>query len=234
MQTCVIIDRATTAEGELLLQRYGAGEFTIAIGGRVVMGSRAHLSERELATLVCTGLQKTTAPRVIVAGLGMGFTLRAALDVLPAAAVVTVVELTPAVVKWCRGPLAALAGDVLTDPRVTVVVGNVFKVLSDATVPFDGIALDLWQGPFERNDPVFTAGALATCRRALAPGGLFGVWSEQAVGGFERRLTAAGFTAPMKHVARRGCRHVNYIAVAPVEERPSQINRQLHKRAAPS
>jgi spermidine synthase len=208
------VDRAPTAEGELVLQSRG-DEFVIAVGGRIVMSNRAHRSETELARLVCDRLAEAAAPRVVVAGLGMGFTLRAALDVLPGTARVTVVELTPAVVGWCHGRLAALSGNALSDARVTTVVGDVFATLRELAVPVDGVALDLWQGPLEKNDPVFTAPRLAICRRATGPGGRLGVWSEQSVGGFEQRLSAAGFVSPAKHVARRGFRHVVYVADAP-------------------
>jgi spermidine synthase len=213
MQPWVTLDRAPTAEGDLVLQQRGK-EFAIAVGGRIVMSSHAHLSEVELATLTCEPLVHADAPTVVIAGLGMGFTLRAALDLLPKAAAVTVVELTPAVVAWCRGSLAFLTGGALEDPRVTTITGDVFTVLRKTT-GLSGVALDLWQGPMARNDPVFTAAALKTCRRALVPGGRLGIWSEQSVGGFEARLTAAGFTAPAKHVARRGFRHVVYVASVP-------------------
>lgn len=209
------IDRTPTAEGELVLQRRGTDEFVIAVGGRVVMGSRGHQSESDLAALVCDRLCDAKEPRVVVAGLGMGFTLRAAIDALPPTASVTVVELIPEVVAWCRGPLAVLTSDALSDRRVTTIVGDVFATLRKTTTPLSGIALDLWQGPHEKNDRVFTAAALASCRRALGPGGRLGVWSEQSVGGFEQRLTAAGFVAPRKHIARRGFRHVVYVANAP-------------------
>ncbi len=212
MKTCVVLDRAATAEGELALQRYGEREFTISIAGRVIMSSRATESEKELAWLAVQRAKALPAPAVLVAGLGMGYTLRAALDVLPPAAKVAVVELTAPVVDWCRGPLADLAGRVLEDPRVVAVVGDVFAELRRRPASFDAVALDLWQGPQERNDPVFTGAALAACRGALRPGGRLAVWSEQSVGGFERRLLSAGFVAPHKHVAKRGFRHVNYTA----------------------
>jgi spermidine synthase len=209
------IDCARTAEGELVLQQRGTNEFVIARGGMIVMSSRATRSEQDLAALVCQGLEESKAAHVVVAGLGMGFTLQAALAALPAGAKVTVVELTPAVTEWCRGPLSALAGGALEDRRVTVVAGDVFAALRDRKAALDGIMLDLWQGPHERRDPVFTPAALATCRKALAPGGRLGIWSEQSVGGFEQRLTAAGFTSPRKNVAKRGFRHVVYVATAP-------------------
>lgn len=219
MKTCVVLDRAATAEGELVLQRYGEREFTISIAGRVIMSSRATESEKELALLAVQRAKSLAAPVVAVAGLGMGYTLRAALDALPPAAKVAVVELTPPVVAWCRGPLADLAGRVLEDPRVDAIVGDVFAELRRRPAGFDAVALDLWQGPYERNDPVFTTSALAACRGALRPGGRLVVWSEQSVGGFEGRLTAAGFVSPHKHVAKRGFRHVNYTAEVP-ESRP--------------
>lgn len=205
------IDRAPTSEGDLVLQQRG-DEFVIALGGRIIMGNRATRSESELASLACAPLLSLPAPRIVIAGLGLGFTLRAALDALPATAAVTVVELTPKVIDWCRGPLAPAAKDVLADPRVTAIAGDVFETLARLKHPVDAIALDLWEGPLERNDPVFTAARLATCRRALAPGGRVGIWSEQSVAGFEQRLSSAGFAAPRKHVAKRGARHVIYVA----------------------
>lgn len=208
-----------TAEGALDLRQRGDDEFLILIAGRVLMTSAARRSEEALATLACARLEGRPAPRVLIGGLGMGYTLRAALDALPPAAKVAVVELTPPVVAWCRGPLADLAGRVLEDPRVDAIVGDVFAELRRRPAGFDAVALDLWQGPYERNDPVFTTSALAACRGALRPGGRLVVWSEQSVGGFEGRLTAAGFVSPHKHVAKRGFRHVNYTAEVP-ESRP--------------
>lgn len=207
------ISRANTPEGELVLERRG-DLYAIALQGRIVMSSGAHGSERELAGLVCERLRGVNRPRVVVAGLGMGFTLRAAADALPKDAMITVVELVPEVVEWCRGPLAGLAGGVLADPRVTVVVGDVFETLRGWPGECSGIALDLWQGPFERNDRVFTPPALRACALALAPGGRLGIWSEQSVAGFERRLAAAKLVRPAKHVASRGFRHVVYVAEA--------------------
>jgi spermidine synthase len=207
------IARAATPEGELVLERRG-DDHVIAVGGRIVMSSRAHRSERDLALRVCERARESGAPSVVVAGLGMGFTLRAAADALPESASITVVELTPAVVDWCRGPLAGLSGGVLGDPRVSVVVGDVFDVLRSGRARWSGIALDLWQGPFERDDRVFTAAALRACAAALEPRGRLGIWSEQSVAGFERRLALAGLVAPAKHVAARGFRHVVYVADA--------------------
>jgi spermidine synthase len=214
MRTVERLSRAPTPEGELVLERRGDA-YVIALQGRIVMSSSAHGSERELAGRVCERLRDAARPRVLVAGLGMGFTLRAAADALPKTAAITVVELVPEVVAWCQGPLAALAGDVLADPRVTIVVGDVFETLRHSPSRWSGVALDLWQGPFERDDRVFTPAALRACGSALEPGGRLGIWSEQSVAGFERRLAAAGLVLPRKHVAARGFRHVVYVAEAP-------------------
>jgi predicted membrane-bound spermidine synthase len=230
MKTGVDLDRVPTAEGELVLRRYGDREYTISIAGRVIMSTRATESEKELAEIALRRARALPEPCVAVAGLGLGYTLRAALDLLPPAARVLVVELTPAVVTWCRGPLAEAAGRVLDDPRVTAEVGDVFAALRRRPAAFDAIALDLWCGPLERRDPVFTAAALAACRAALRPGGRLTVWSEQAVGGFERRLLDAGFVAPEKHVARRGFRHVNYSADVPMA---GDVRRPTPRRDGP-
>jgi spermidine synthase len=214
MRTRVVLDTTPTEEGDLVLARYGEDEFTISFGPRIIMSSRATGSERELAEIVCGPLARAKAPLVVVAGLGMGYTLRAALDLLPKDARVVVAELTPAVVAWCRGPLRGLSGDALADPRVRVETRDVFSVLADLRGACDGVALDLWAGPYERGDRVFTAAALKKCFRAAKPSALVAIWSEQEVAGFERRLAAAGFSDARKIVARRGFRHVNYVARA--------------------
>jgi spermidine synthase len=206
-----VIGRARTAEGDLVLERRG-DDYVLTRSGLIVMSSRAHQSERDLATRVCERVRTFDAPRVLVAGLGMGFTLRAVAEALPKSAAITVVELVPEVVEWSGGPLSGLSGAALSDPRVTVLVGDVFATLRADPGRWAGIALDLWQGPFERRDPVFTPSALRICRDALRPGGRLGIWSEQSVGGFEERLRGAGFVEPRKHVARRGFRHVVYTA----------------------
>jgi spermidine synthase len=211
MRPVETIARAPTPDGELVLERRG-DDFVIARAGLIVMSSRAHRSESDLALRVCEAVRGAAAPSVVVAGLGLGFTLRAAADALPATAAITVVELIPEVVDWVRGPLAHLTAGVLADPRVSVVAGDVFAVLRSGRAPWDGIALDLWQGPFERDDRVFTPAALRACHDALAPGGRLGIWSEQSVRGFENRLAGAGFAAAAKHVAARGFRHVVYVA----------------------
>jgi spermidine synthase len=214
------LDRVETAEGLLELRRRGADDFLILVGGRVLMASRAHRSESILAAATCARLAGRARPRLLIGGLGMGFTLRAALDALPAAARVVVAELTPAVVAWCRGPLAALIGRAVADSRVKVEIADVAERIDAAAraggeARFDAVLLDLYEGPRERgggaSDPLYGRQALAAAHEALVPGGVFAVWSEDPDAAFERRLTAAGFRVERVR-ARRGPRHVVYLA----------------------
>jgi spermidine synthase len=206
------IERVDTPEGSLELRRRGARDFLITVAGRVLMTSAAHRSEDALATLACAGLGERA--RVLVGGLGMGYTLRAALDALAASARVTVVELNPQVVAWCRGPLAVLTDGALGDPRVTVEVGDVAPALERAR-GLDAVVLDLYEGPHaatqRRDDPLYGTGAIARAGRALGDGGVFAVWSEEADRGFEERLRAGGF-AVEKRRAGGGRAHVVYLA----------------------
>jgi spermidine synthase len=148
----------------------------------------------------------------------MAFTLRAALDPLPAAARVTVVELNPDVVGWCRGPLAAATNDALADPRVTVVVGDVARAIAEAAPgSFDAIVLDLYEGPNaatqRADDPFYGAAALGRSRAALAKGGVLAVWSEDPDAAFERRFGGAGFAVETHRSGRGGRTHVIYLGV---------------------
>jgi spermidine synthase len=221
---------AERPEGRLELRRRGASELVITIGGRVLMNGAAHRSEAALAHLACraiagraiAGRPNAGGPRVLIGGLGMGYTLRAALDVLPRRASVTVAEIDPVIVEWCRGPLAELAGKALDDPRVAIEIGDVGEVIARAAADaaagggFDAILLDLYEGPrslaHRDDDPLYGRAALARIRAALGPGGVFAVWSEEPDAAFERRLTAAGFTWERRRSASGGPRHTIYLA----------------------
>ncbi len=207
------IARVDTAEGALELRQRGEGDFLITVAGRVLMTSQARRSEEALATLALGDRRRR---HVLVGGLGMGYTLRAALDCLPAEARVTVVELNPAVVEWCRGPLSALTDGAVADPRVTVVVADVAEHLMGAPKGgYDAILLDLYEGPHAAtqrpNDPLYGATALGRTRAALKAGGVFAVWSEEADAPFERRLADAGFSVEKKRAGRGGRAHVVYL-----------------------
>lgn len=217
-----LVGSVETDEGKLELRQRGEKDALITIDGRVLMNAHANVSELVLAELACEPLRNAKNPRVLVSGLGMGFTLRAALDSLPAGAEVVVAELNPVVVEWCRGPIAHLSGAALDDPRVGVVVGDVTAVIREAAGKgagtkgegggFDAIILDLYEGPYRgAKCPLFGDRALASSRAALRPGGVYAVWSEDPDNAFERRLRAAGFAVATHRPGRGGRKHVVYI-----------------------
>lgn len=179
------------------------------------MTSTARRSEEALATLACAQLAEHASPRLLIAGLGMGYTLRAALDALPAAAHVEVAELQPEVVDWCRGPMAQLSRAALDDARVEVRIADVAAVIAEATGRYDAIVLDLYEGPYAtrsgRLDPLFGPVALRQTRTALATGGILAVWAEDFEPAFPRRLEAAGFAAQFRRVGGGGRKHVVYL-----------------------
>jgi len=195
-----LVATVSTKEGELQLRRRSPDEFLITIDGRVLMASADRRSEQAVATLACKALVGRAAPRVLIGGLGMGYTLRAALDVLPSTARVTVAELTAEVDTWCRGPLAPLTAGAVMDPRVSVVIDDVERVISAGAVPgggYDAIILDLYEGPTavaKGDEPFYGRSALARSYAALSPGGVLAIWSEDVNEGFPRRMTDAGFT----------------------------------------
>lgn len=211
---------ASTADGPLELNRHDSGEFLIMIDGRVLMTSDANRSEIALGELACRALPPGGSPLVLSSGLGMGCTLRAALDTLPQDATVEVCEMTEAVVRWCRGPLVPVNGDALADPRVRVhdvdVSAHIAERAQDRTAPrYDAIILDLNVGPHAGDadtDPFYGTGALANTRAALSTNGVLAVWGEAPDSAFERRLTSAGFTVDVSVHGRGGRKHAVYLA----------------------
>ncbi len=212
------LDRVDTAEGALELRRRGERDFLITIAGRVLMTSGAHRSEDALARLACAGLSKRERPRVLIGGLGMAYTLRAALDVLPPSAEVQVAELNPQVVSWCRGALAELTAQAVEDPRVTVRIVDVSVAIAQAR-GLDAILLDLYEGPHAATqragaDPLYGDAALERTAAALRPDGIFAVWSEEADQPFEMRLRRQRWPLVIERLGG-GRTHVVYVARAP-------------------
>ena len=195
-------------------------EYIILADGKPLMSSRMHGSEEELATLACKRARPLENPHVLVGGLGMGFTLRAALDVLPPDASVTVAELVPAVVTWNRGPLAPLAEHPLDDRRVRVFEGDVLDALRASPSRFDAVILDVDNGPAaftaSTNSSLYTNEGIATARSALKPAGVLAVWSAWDDRKFEQRLRYAGFVVAVTRVRARlkkgGPRHTLFLA----------------------
>jgi spermidine synthase len=204
-----------------LILRERDGEFVLWAGGYELMSSRVHGSEVALARIGCAGLPRGS--RVLVGGLGMGFTLRAALDLLPHGASVTVAEISPAVVDWNRGCLAQLAGAPLADPRVEARVADVRDILAEARDAWDAVLLDVDNGPesvlLDGNDGLYGQAGLSSAYAALRPGGMLAVWSAWADRQFTRRLRAAGFQAEARHVRLRegqgGTRATIFVARKP-------------------
>ena len=219
-----LLDTATVPldGGELRLLRRGA-EFSIRAGTRELMNSRAHGSEEALAETACARIAARAQPRILIGGLGMGFTLRAALDALGADARVEVAELVPAVVAWNRGPLADLSGRGLEDPRVSILETDVADPVRCARSAYDAILLDADNGPEAlsraANDRLYDLAGLSAARTALRPGGVLAVWSAGPDANFARRLRTAGFAVEEVRVrargARGGARHIVWIATRP-------------------
>jgi len=194
-------------------------EYIILANGKSLMSSRMHGSEEALATLGCRRARTLEQPSVLVGGLGMGFTLRATLELLPPDAQVVVAELLPAVVEWNRGPLGPLAGHPLKDKRVRVEVRDVRLALSSGRNAFDALLLDVDNGPaaFSSTDNVglYDDRGLASARAALKLGGVLAVWSAREDRKFEQRLRYAGFGVEVERVRGRlkkgGPRHVIFL-----------------------
>jgi len=206
-------------EGELRLMRRGA-EYSIMSGAIELMNSRLSGSEKTLASMAFQRLGERRDLQVLIGGLGMGFTLRAALAELDPGARVAVAELVPAVMDWARGPLAELFEGSLTDPRVTLHEADVADLIAPGRACYDAILLDVDNGPGglnrAANDSLYAADGLLASRRALAPGGVLAVWSAGPNAEFAKRLHRTGFRVDEVRVRARGpgrgARHVIWVA----------------------
>jgi len=201
-----LLGETRAPDGTLIALTRQDREFIILAAGKPLMSSRMHGSEQALATLACKRLPKD-APSVLVGGLGMGFTLRATLDLLPPDATVVVAELVPAVVEWNRGPLGPLASHPLDDRRVAIETRDVGATLRASAARFDAILLDVDNGPdaftSSENAELYNDRGLATARDALSPGGVLAVWSAWEDRKFEQRLRHARFTVNVQRVRAR-------------------------------
>src|ERR1700694_3242932 len=214
--------RVPGADVELRLMRRGA-EFSMMLGQNELMNSRLSGSEEALATLACRRIEAVECPHVLIGGLGMGFTLRAALAVLGTEARITVAELVPAVIAWARGPMASIFGDSLNDPRARILSADVVEVIQSHASAFDAILLDVDNGPEglirKANDALYDLKGLKAIRRALRPGGVLAVWSSGPHASFSKRLRDAGFdvneVAVRATTKRSGARHVIWFATRP-------------------
>jgi len=217
-----LIDTATVPGGgeELRLKRRGS-EFSIMLGTNELMNSRLSGSEEALARLSIGKISDRQRPVILIGGLGMGFTLRAALAELPQDARVVVAELVPAVIRWAKNEMAEVVKGCLDDPRVMVVEADVGELIRRETAVFDAILLDVDNGPEaltrDENDRIYDAGGLGAAKSALRPGGVLSVWSSAPDSRFTRRMQSAGFAVeenPTRASTRgRGAKHMIWLGV---------------------
>jgi spermidine synthase len=211
--------RVPGTDDELRLMRRGK-EFSIMLGTNELMNSRLSGSEAALATLAAKKIEKVAKPHLLIGGLGMGFTLRAALGVLGSEAQIVVAELVPSVIAWARGPMAEIFGESLTDLRVSIRETDVTEIIRSQRSTFDAILLDVDNGPEgltrKGNDALYSLTGLQAAHAALRPGGVLAVWSSGPNPAFAKRLRSAGFDVNEVNIRATGrgggARHVIWIA----------------------
>jgi spermidine synthase len=226
------LDQVDTPEGLLELRCRGGNDFMILVGGRVLMTSMLTTSEYALAENGCAAVAHIPRPRILIGGLGLGFTLQSVLSHSPPRAEIFVAELNAKVVDWCRGPVAAKNGGAVLDRRVKVILGDVTeeirRVAEDPLEPrFDAILWDLYVGPTRKGGsrhPLYGEETIQHTQEALTVGGAFGVWSETPSPAFEERLRKHGFSPTLIRTGGAGLRHAVYLATKKPPKKPS-----LHK-----
>ncbi len=203
-----LLSRSKTPDNkrELILYQRDT-EYSIRVNGQELMNSRMFGSEMMLAELSCPEIAERKNANVLIGGLGMGYTLSAALRLLHPDADVLLAELVPSVVEWNKNVLGSLAGDPLKDSRVTVVIEDVINIINNNTSAFDAILLDVDNGPDsltqEGNDELYSMSGVAMIHRALRPGGVVAVWSSSPDTGFMQRLNRSSFHVLEKKVRGR-------------------------------
>jgi len=214
-----LLGQTTAPDGATLALMRHDREYVIFANGKILMSSRMHGSEEALAALALARARSRDRPAVLAGGLGLGFTLRATLDLLPADATVDVAELVPAVVEWNQGPLGPLASHPLKDKRVRIRVEDVLVTIRNHPGRFSAILLDVDNGPdaftTAANAGLYSDRGLQAARAALEPGGVLTVWSAWEDRKFEQRLKYNGFTVEVERVRARlkqgGPRHTIFL-----------------------
>jgi spermidine synthase len=216
-----LLGTAEVPGGEPLRLFRRGGDFMIVLERNELMSSRMSGSEIALATMTCERLAGRPAPRLLIGGYGMGFTLRAALAALGPDAELVVAELVPGIIEWAHGPMAAMTAGCLDDRRVSLRMGDVGEAIGTADRRYDAILLDVDNGPDgltrQANDGLYSARGLDRARMALRPGGILAVWSAGPDPAFTRRLANAGFATEEVRVAARdngkGPKHTIWFAI---------------------
>jgi spermidine synthase len=215
-----VIEQAAAPDGTILELRVRGKEYLIRADGRDLMSRADEVSSRALAELGCAHIDRGTFARVLVGGLGMGYTLRAALDQLGEHAIVEVAELVPAVARWNQAVLGALADHPLQDPRTKLHLGDVRARIRAARAGYHAILLDVDNGPdalaHSSNDALYGARGISEAWTALRPGGVFAIWSFSDDPNFTRRLERRGFTVRLQRVSasRKGRGRYHFVWLA--------------------
>ena len=220
MKPRLLIETAVVPGGHQLRLFRRGDDFMIVLDNNELMNSRMSGSEEALAVMTVQRLRNRLAPRLLIGGYGMGFTLRAALSALPANASVRVIELVPEIMDWARGPMAEVTAGCLEDPRVHIENGDVAELIAAARGSWDAILLDVDNGPDgltrPANDQLYSNRGLAFARAALTSGGYLAVWSAAPDSSFTRKLRDAGFEVEEITVRARsngkGPRHTIWLA----------------------
>jgi len=213
-----LVDQALTSDGKTVSLHEHDGSYAIRVDGAQLMSTRQHASEEKIAELACTHLRNRLRARVLIGGLGFGFTLKTALSLVAPDATVVVAEILPAVIAWNRNALFNLAAGAMADPRVVVLQQDVLEVIREEGSGFDSIILDVDNGPSalstDGNDRLYDHEGLRSAVRALRPGGWVAFWSAAADPAFELRMTRAGFRVEVHNSRARpnsGGRHTLYL-----------------------
>jgi spermidine synthase len=223
MKKASVLEQVTTPDGSVQALVERDGQYMIWVNGRELMSTRHAFSEEQLGVVGCQPLLGRKGARVLIGGLGLGFTLRAALANLGRDAQVVVAELMPQVVEWNRNPAYPLAGTALADRRTEVVLGDVADVIAKSAARFDAILLDADNETTAMNtagnSSLYQGAGLASIARALKPHGTVVYWSVGDDPALVKRLTAAGFTVESRKVrkhatAKTGGYHVLIIAAS--------------------
>jgi spermidine synthase len=197
MKKSTLLDEVPTPDGRTLSFIEHDGAYSIRVDGSELMSTRRHASEDRLAELACAHAARIPGARVLIGGLGLGFTLKAALAALRADASVVTAEIMTAVIAWNRNPAFPLAGRALSDPRVVLLEKDVADVIRESPARFDSIMLDVDNGPAaltaDGNNRLYDAAGLQRVRTALRFGGCVAYWSAASDPRFEKALARAGF-----------------------------------------
>ena len=216
MKKWTTVDTALMPDGKTISLNEHDGSYSVRVDGINLMSTRRHSSEEMIAELACAQATGIHGARVLIGGLGFGYTLKAALSVLAADATVVMAEILAAVVAWNRNPSFNLAADAMADPRVIVLQKDVADVISESRGSFDSIILDVDNGPValstEGNHRLYDSKGLHLTRAALRPGGCVAIWSAAPDPAFEKLMARVGFAVDVQrcrpHANSGGCHSI--------------------------